>query len=256
MVVRAGRAGYHVVLPWGRDLAPARHRRARGCDIRRHRRARRGLSANARRSWSGLRATATGHRSVLPDREQSPQYRVSRSSASWAAGPMSVVYLALAARPEASCGIEDRPERPGLGLARARPLAARGASLSCVRHPNVVPLHEAGEAGLALSRPRVHSGTERSSIGWTSPMPPGTPPRLLEMIARAVAAIHGRRPAPSRPQAVKHPARRRPGKAPGGGDSPGRRFRHRPPLRPRSPASPRTACQARWEHPPTCRRSR
>ena len=61
---------------------------------------------------------------------------------------------------------------------------------ACVRHPNIVPLHDAGEAGpwLYLVLEYVPGGSLKHQL--ETPYAPTDAARLLETIARAVAAVH------------------------------------------------------------------
>jgi eukaryotic-like serine/threonine-protein kinase len=109
-------------------------------------------------------------------------------------GGMGVVYLAIetgldrpvalkvlpeAAGPEASAG----PRRRWLREARA---------VSRVRHPNVVPLYDYGEADgwFFLVLEYVPGGTLKKRL--TEPFPPRVAAGLMQTIARAVGYIHGR----------------------------------------------------------------
>ena len=90
---------------------------------------------------------------------------------------------------------EDRSAQPSGSDAGILALAAAGcakrSAVSSVRHPNVVPLYDYGEADgwFFLVLEYVPGGT--SSSDWRNPCPPRVAAGLMETIARAVGYVHG-----------------------------------------------------------------
>ena len=193
MAIRSRRAGNHVVLPWGGDPAFPRHRRR---SVMRRTPPSSSMSRaarNVRRSWSGSPIGAPIPQSSCLARSDGRASRVSRSSPSWAGVRMGVVYLAIetgldrlvalkilpgALGPDASTG----PRRRWLREARA---------VSSVRHPNVVPLYDYGEADgwFFLVLEYIPGGTLKQRLA--EPLPPRVAAGLVETIARAVGYLHG-----------------------------------------------------------------
>ena len=130
---------------------------------------------------------------VLPDPERWPRIPGFEIQSELGRGAMGVVYLAIetgldrlvalkilpgALGPDASTG----PRRRWLREARA---------VSSVRHPNVVPLYDYGEADgwFFLVLEYIPGGTLKQRLA--EPLPPRVAAGLVETIARAVGYLHG-----------------------------------------------------------------
>jgi hypothetical protein len=131
---------------------------------------------------------------VLPGPRQSPRLPDFEIRAEIGRGAMGVVYLALR-------GSLGRPVAlkvlPGAIGADALPVARRrwmreARAVSSIRHPNVVPLYDCGEADgwFFLVFEYVPGGNLKQRL--TGPLPPRAAATLVETIARAVGYIHGR----------------------------------------------------------------
>ncbi len=79
---------------------------------------------------------------------------------------------------------------PNAGIRERGRWLREARAYACVRHPNIVPLHDVGEAGpwLYLVLEYISGGSLKHRL--ETPYAPADAARLLETIARAVAAVH------------------------------------------------------------------
>ncbi len=109
-------------------------------------------------------------------------------------GAMGVVYLAIETGLDRLVALKVLPGSMGAdGSAGSRRRWLREArAISSIRHPNVVPLYDHGEAdgSFFLVLEYVPGGTLKQRL--TEPLPPRVAAGLIETIARAVGHVHNR----------------------------------------------------------------
>ncbi len=109
-------------------------------------------------------------------------------------GAMGVVYLATETGLDRPVALKILPGAlgPDASTSPRRRWLREARAVSSVRHPNIVPLYDYGEADewFFLVLEYVPGGTLRKRL--TEPLPPRVAAGLMETIARAVGYIHGR----------------------------------------------------------------
>ncbi len=192
----------------------------------------------------------------LPDPEQWPQIPGFEIRRELGRGPMSVVYQAWQPRLKRHVALKIVRSGPGFGSRERDRWLRKAQAYTCVRHPNVVPLHEAGEAPpwLYLVLEYMPGGSLKHRLDV--PYAAGDAARLLEAIAQAVAAIHAEGLVhldlkPSNIMLDLDPGQPREEAAPRVGDF-GISLAGPTPM----PAWQRTAWPGHWERPRTWRRSK
>ena len=109
-------------------------------------------------------------------------------------GAMGVVYLAIETGLDRLVALKVLPGSMGAdgGAGPRRRWLREARAISSVRHPNVVPLYDFGEAdgSFFLVLEFVPGGTLKQRL--TDPLPPRVAAGLMETIARAVGHVHSR----------------------------------------------------------------
>ena len=143
-----------------------------------------GIAHNARRPWSGSSAGPGFAHPPSQPRNSGRKYRVSDPARAGPRELSSVVYQAWQPRLKRHVALKMRSERPGLWFA-SKTAGCKAQAYSCVRHPNIVPLHEAGEAGpwLYLVLEYMPGGSLKHRLDI--PYAARDAARLLEAIERA-----------------------------------------------------------------------
>ncbi len=131
---------------------------------------------------------------VLPGPERWPHIPGFEIQSELGRGAMGVVYLAIETGLDRLVALKIVPGALGADEssgARRRWLREARAVAS-IRHPNVVPLHDYGEADgwFFLVLEYIPGGTLKQRL--TGPLPPRVAAGLVETIARAVGCFHGR----------------------------------------------------------------
>ena len=183
-------------------------------------------------SWSGVSITAwsrcLARRPSFRGRIRCRGSTVSRSNASWAAGRWAWCTWPAAIRPDGRSLSNFCRAVGGPAQRERRQWLREAEAASLVRHPNVVTLYEVVEADdwFLLVLEYIPGGTLADRL--SAPLAPRRR-RPADGDDRPGGAPHPPvRPAPPRPQAVQHPARRGSRRRMGRDDAQGFRFRHRP----------------------------
>jgi serine/threonine protein kinase len=130
---------------------------------------------------------------VLPDPERMPRVPGFQIQSELGRGAMGVVYLAIETGLDRRVALKILPGALGpdaaTGLRRRWLREAR--AISSVRHPNVVPLYDYGEADgwFFLVLEYIPGGTLKQRLA--EPLPARVAAKLVETIARAVGHLHG-----------------------------------------------------------------
>jgi len=128
----------------------------------------------------------------LPDLEQWPQIPGFEIQRELGRGAMSVVYEAWQPSLKRRVALKIVRSGPFSGSSERSRWLREARAFTCLRHANIVPLHEAGEAGpwLYLVLEHIPGGTlkHRLDVPYAARDAAG----LLETIARAVAAVHAK----------------------------------------------------------------
>ncbi len=146
---------------------------------------------------SDLERLACGHpahAAVSTEPERFPRIPGFEIQSDVGRGAMGVVYLAIETGLDRLVALKVLPGSMGAdGGAGPRRRGLREArAISSVRHPNVVPLYDYGEAdgSFFLVLEYVPGGTLKQRL--TEPLPPRVAAGLIETIARAVGHVHSR----------------------------------------------------------------
>jgi serine/threonine-protein kinase len=108
-------------------------------------------------------------------------------------GGMGVVYRARQAGLNRPVALKMLRAGPGAGPADLDRFRREAEALAELRHPNVVQVHELGEHdGLPFLAMELVEGGSLAQRLAGKPQPPGEAARLVEVLARAVQAAHGR----------------------------------------------------------------
>jgi eukaryotic-like serine/threonine-protein kinase len=134
---------------------------------------------------AGLEAPDT-----LPNSEESPRIPGFEIRRELGRGAMSVVYRAWQPALKRFVTLKVVRSGPNAGARERGRWLREARAYACVRHPNIVLLHDAGESGpwLYLVLEYVPGGSLKHRL--ETPYAPTDGARLLETIARAVAAVH------------------------------------------------------------------
>ncbi len=131
---------------------------------------------------------------VLPGPERWPRIPGFEIRSELGRGAMGVVYLAIETGLDRLVALKVLPGTLGLDASTGprRRWLRKARAISSVRHPNVVPLYNYGEADgwFFLVLEYIPGGTLRQRLA--EPLPPRAAAKLVETIARAVGYLHSR----------------------------------------------------------------
>jgi tetratricopeptide (TPR) repeat protein len=131
---------------------------------------------------------------ILPGPDRAPRIPGFAIRRELGRGAMGVVYLAVEEGLDRPVALKVLPATAGAegGPGARRRWLREARAVASIRHPNVVPLYDYGEAdgGFYLVLEYVPGGTLKRRL--TGPLPPREAAGLVETIARAVGCCHGR----------------------------------------------------------------
>ncbi len=141
------------------------------------------------RAQHGLETPAF-HAAELPRQDTLPTIDGFTIERELGRGAMGVVYLARRDTPSRQVALKLLPGGRRAGPRERRQWLREAEAASLVRHPNVVTLHEVGEADdcFLLVLEYIPGGTLADRL--SGPLAPSDAARLMETIARAVHHIH------------------------------------------------------------------
>ena len=153
-------------------------------------------------------ATATAPASaLLPAEENLPHIPGFDIQGELGRGGMGVVYRAWEPKLARTVALKIVPSGPMTGSHERKHWLSEARSVTRVCHPNIVQIHDAGEADgwLYLVLEFVPGGSLKERL--RGPVPPRAAAELMRPVAAAMTAVHSSRSAAPRSETLEHPPR-------------------------------------------------